>query len=1240
MRICGSGTAGVVYQVRDPQRGCVLALKLLRPAGKKLAQRLRREFLTMQRLHHPQLVAVFDWGTYCDRPYFTMEWVDGQRFSDLFHPADGHSPDAAALRTRVELARQVLNPLAHLHNEGVVHRDLKAENIMVDCLGVVKLLDFGLVKDPEISLGFTLPGALLGTPATMSPEQIEGKQVDARADLYSFGVVLYESCTGRPPIEASSLGNLLLRRVSEPPTPPRSLNPAIDAELEDVLQRLLARDPTSRFSSAFEVADRLDRWLATGEPPAAGRNGAKMTSPPRDLPSSSVAPAGAFFPSLVGRAAELEQVDGILSQVARGKVSACWVMIDGETGSGKTRLATEIGVRAQQVGFRFARGGCGGTRRSLLPFDSIFRSLLVGPGKVLGTTDLEPAVRTALQALAAYLPSLTETAHELDPVPVPALSPVSERHRVIDALAVVIAALARDRGLLLIVEDLQEADELCLSALWHILSRFAKGTPEAESTGTARHRIVVVTTFTPNAATEGPADVGAGDGHSSLCTTTIPGSRYRLVRIELGRLGTMEVQAMVSSMLGGVDVPKFAEWIYGHTGGHPLFVLETVHLLLSEGTLRRRHDGRWVLTVAERPEGDATADELCLPDFPESLYDVIRRRLEQLDPDTKAVLRAAAVIGPVASLELLARATGRDEHDLLWHASALCRAAMLTPLGDYADSFRFDHDMVREVVLGSCPPDERARWHLCAAAALEQAGTEGTAVASEDIAYHYVLADDKVAALPWLLWAATEALASGRNRSCWDLLERSRLLSADTGLSADTELYAELHELSGRVALRMGRFEQAREFLSSALQGATRAGNVALEATLRGSLAECALQAGELTDARHEAEQAVAAARRHGIPQTEGDALYVLARAAAADHQRAEELRLIRAASDAYRTAKDLAGESRALLHLGRAQLDSGQAAWAAGLFRQALALAQQAEDPDTMAWASYRLGEAFRWAGRVVQATAYFRASLTEAQRFGILLLEQLSEVSLIGLEIEAGVASESEESLLRIKSAMLGGQFPVAVGLLCLELARVTCNRGAFQRGRAHVFEALQAFRKARDREGEAMAIAEIGHSRWLQGDADGAAEAFEKSLALAHRMRLVPPTGRIRAFKALLALDAGVAPAELTPDIVAAFSAMKQGGIGRYTAQLQAVVGYLGVLSGDADEGLRTLARAIDDGRDRQELSSELLGAGLHALALASRQDRAEAERVVSRTVDRAIAAGWMAWAQRLPDLLGRL
>jgi len=258
--VLGVGGMGMVYKANDKELGEVLAIKTLKPemvaADSSVLERFKSEIKLARRIAHRNVVRTYDLGEISGQYYITMEYVEGKSLKELIKER-GRLPASVVL----PIAKQLCRALEVSHDEGVIHRDIKPQNMVVQADGVLKVMDFGIARlaSRPAETGHTQAGMVVGTPEYMSPEQLLGDELDARADLYATGVVLYECLVGRVPLTAATPMALIAKVLEEQPQTPQAMQPDIPPALSDLVMWALAKDRENRPRTAAELHARLDQ---------------------------------------------------------------------------------------------------------------------------------------------------------------------------------------------------------------------------------------------------------------------------------------------------------------------------------------------------------------------------------------------------------------------------------------------------------------------------------------------------------------------------------------------------------------------------------------------------------------------------------------------------------------------------------------------------------------------------------------------------------------------------------------------------------------------------------------------------------------------------------------------------------------------------------------------------------------------------------------------------------------------
>ena len=640
--------------------GTRVAIKTFHPhlvSTKDFARRFRREARTGAAIRHENVVRTLDAGTAplggVATNYLAMEFVEGQTLRDLVREM-GRVPEELA-RT---VARQVAAGLDAIHRAGITHRDLKPENVILTKDHRVKLMDLGVAKVREESIRLSLTGQFLGSVHYASPEQFRAPDtVDARADLYALGVLLYEMLAGENPFFHDDLRVVLRKTLNEMPRRLALVVEDASPVLDQLSRTLMEKVPADRLQTAAETLDVLERgeesswWKETGRrlwSQSAGRVVRRLPVA-RDVPYA-------------GHEEELRILRQEFDLAASGQRRV--VFLEGEPGIGKTRLLDEFAstLAEQGVPFQFLFGvaPAPGTGRAFHTFSDALR-------QAIGTDD----PRTALAALLpqdAPVDAFTALVTGAPGTDLPA-----ENARGLFAAA--FKALAAKSPLLLVVDDLHLATDDSAKLLAY-LAHDDRATPMLL---VASHR---------------PTD----DAHA-LHAVVHGGRETNVVHMPLARLGPREVGQILRNVLKSERaVQELGFRLLEKTEGNPLFLLEVVRSLQTDRVLRRRDDGGWTMS--------GTRVEIHVPD---SVKDLIQSQLARITDEEREILDVAAVLGHEFDPDVLAEVLGQPKIGLLRKLSLLERRHRL--IHAVGRRCRFDHHQLRETLYEGVMEGLREEYH-------------------------------------------------------------------------------------------------------------------------------------------------------------------------------------------------------------------------------------------------------------------------------------------------------------------------------------------------------------------------------------------------------------------------------------------------------------------------------------------------------------------------------------------------
>ena len=726
--VLGHGGMGEVYQAYDTKLGRPVALKFLSKSTADAAtvRRFLREARAASALNHPNIVTVHDIGESEAGQFIVMEMIQGRTLRQVIQE---RKPGDPVLSWLVQATRA----LSAAHHAGIVHGDIKPENIMVRDDGYVKLLDFGLSRHTLLQDSATVTGSFsldatgkfVGTIRYMSPEQARTEMIDPASDMFSLGIVFYEAVTGRHPFDADNVLAVLTAITTQRAIPPSLLNPEISQPLEDLILGMIEKDKARR-PPAAEAEQRLDMIIA-------GKTGAatRPSAMPRRIS--------------VGRQTERRSLRDVFERVNSGQ--SLLVCISGEPGMGKTTLVEDFlhDLTADHVSsIQIGRGRCSerleGTG-AYLPFLEALEALL-------HSADSGSTVR-AMKLLAPtwYTQLRTMSEESAGAAPPPATS----LERLKRELVLFLQEATQLRPIVLFLDDLHWADASTVDLINYIASRFDS------------MRTLIIGTYRP-------VDLRLARHPMQQVQLDL---QARGACIELG-LEFLKKEDTIEYLAGefpGHRFPgTFADLIHSKTEGNPLFMVDVVRYLRNRGTMAQE-SGHWAL-VQSVPDIER--------ELPQSVRSMIQKKIDQISEADRKLLSVASVQGIQFDAAVLSDTLKMDAGDVEDRLQEIDRIHAFIrvvgehefPDGVFTLKYRFVHVLYQHAVNGLLTPTRRSSYSTAIAESLlRHHGRESMLIAAE-LALLFETGREFARATEHFLLAARNAARLFANREAATLASR------------------------------------------------------------------------------------------------------------------------------------------------------------------------------------------------------------------------------------------------------------------------------------------------------------------------------------------------------------------------------------------------------------------------------------------------------------------------------------
>jgi tetratricopeptide (TPR) repeat protein len=637
---------------------------------------------------HPNVASIHDYGDHEGQPYMVAPLLSGGDVEALIKKAPDHK---LPLDRTIEIAKAVCQGLEFAHSKGIIHRDIKPGNVMLSADGTAKINDFGLAIAIDISR-LTMEGMMVGTVSYMPPEQATAGEITAKADLYSLGAMLYEMVTGRPPFIGDDSVSIIGQHINTQPISPTWHRADLSPAFESLIMLLLEKDPEKRPDSAKDVLAALES-IEKGD--------IKEATVEQRVPSENPIYRRIF----VGRENELKTLQNAFTGAMSGQ--GALMMVVGEPGIGKTAICDQLSTFVTLRGGKTLIGNCyeeGSLSLPYLAFIEAIRSYVLDRDP----DDLKKELGSGATDVARIVSEIRDRLHV---EPREAQNPEEDRYRLMQAVTSFLINAAVVKPMLVILEDLHDADKGTLEMLEHIARNLTNT------------RLMIVGTY---------RDVEVDRNHPLSAALAELRRVSSFNRVLLRGLSVDEVRRMLAGITQ-VETPfGLADVIHRQTEGNPLFIQEVIRYLAEEGLLTQE-EGHW------RP---ATSTPLEM-NIPEGLRDVIGKRLTLLSDECNRILSVAAVIGREFSLDTLRMVTDIDDEEFFNALKEAVQTAVLEEKKQVGSiKYRFTHAFFRQTLYEEMIAPQRLKLHQQIARTIEEQYAKHLEEHAAELAEHFSQSTD------------------------------------------------------------------------------------------------------------------------------------------------------------------------------------------------------------------------------------------------------------------------------------------------------------------------------------------------------------------------------------------------------------------------------------------------------------------------------------------------------------------
>jgi tetratricopeptide (TPR) repeat protein/energy-coupling factor transporter ATP-binding protein EcfA2 len=1051
-RELGAGGMGTVWAATAPD-GAAVALKVIHPHlvadGDALA-RFRREAEVGVAIRHPNVVATLAHGESGGRHWLALEYVEGQTLHALREEL-GTVPEELCRH----VAHEIAAGLAAIHAAGIVHRDMKPENVLITKEHVVKVMDLGVARGAEDDARVTKTGAFVGSLQYAAPEQFTGggKGLDGRADLHALGVLLYELASGANPFEDADWRVVFQRVLKDMPRRLGAVSPQVSPFFEELVHTLLAKDRDERFASAAELASVLEEGEASAWWTARARSIRAETHRPLRrvrIPRET---------ALVGRDDEMAKLRAAFAKAKSGEGQV--LLVEGEAGIGKSRLVDEFAALLQREGedldFLYGSYPPGGAATAAGAFSTALR-------EHFGDADLAESLRLRLGPAAILAPAFAAL---LLGTAAPAGAEPLTKDSLATCFVHVARSLAAERTTILLIDDLHFAGEDARS----LFAALALAVPG--------HRVLLVGTARPGLEEKWVASL-----------TRLP----QTGRLTVPRLGPKDlVRLLEDAFRSEALASSLAAQIATKSDGNPFFVFEIIRGLREGQFIAQRPDGTWVTT--------RVIDDIQIPP---SVLDLVNARVADLTEDERNLLDVASCWGYEFDPLLVGEVLGIARIPLLRHLGQIERQHRLVRAAGRA--YVFDHHQVQEALYGSLSELLREEYHAALAAALEartKAADKDPATLDGalcvDLCDHFLKGARGESALRYLPAAQSHLVRTYLNARAVALTERAL---AVPGLLCGAERARALLR-AGEALETLGRPAAQRQMFEEAVKLADAAGDTDLRARAHRFLGHHFERAYQHDAAIAELELARTLARDAANRKVEGEAMGCRSLVLLNAGRFAEAAERFVELVAFWREAGLRANEAVATGNLGIALWSQGRVAEAQEQYERKLALSREVGDRRGEASVTANLGNLFASRGRFAEAQELHERQIAMSRAIGDRNSEAGGIANLGNLFLSLGRISEARECYERHLAITRETGNRHSEAIATGNLGNAYRQLGRLAEAREHIERYLAASRALGYRQGEAFALHTIGTVLRDAGELEACEERLVACLAVAEQI-----------------------------------------------------------------------------------------------------------------------------------------